>query len=58
MLPTAEVWYVRGADPDALIPLLFKDKMSAEIYARQCFPDEDPDTRYARIYFVNVYDLN
>lgn len=46
-----EVWYVIG-DPDHF---LFATKMAAEIYARQLFPEADPDARYARIRFKNVY---
>lgn len=53
------VWYVRG-DPHAengYFPLFFDDKLSAEKWARQCFPNEDPDKRYARIFFVVVHHI-
>lgn len=46
-----EVWYVVG-DQDRH---LFATKMAAEIWARQLFPKEHPDARYARIRFLNVY---
>jgi hypothetical protein len=49
------VWYIRGEPHDAL-PTLFATKLGAEAYARQLFPDEDPDTRYARIYFINLWE--
>lgn len=41
-----EVWYLQG-DPDEN---LFKRKIDAECYARQLWPDMDPDKRYARVY--------
>jgi len=46
-----QVWYVVG-DPDNL---LFKDKLDAESYAREVFPDEDGDKRYARIFYREVH---
>lgn len=52
-----EVWYVQGADPDMSIPMLFATKECAERYARSVFPDEDPDTRYARVFYRQVFDL-
>lgn len=51
-----EVWFVRGADPHYSIPVLFATKMAAEIYARQEFPNEDPDTRYARVFCKRVWE--
>lgn len=54
---TTEVWFVAGADPDLLIPVLFTSKLSAEEYARTVFPDEDADKRYARVYYREVLDL-
>jgi len=53
---TIEVWFVRGADPDRSIPVLFTTKMGAEMYARLEFPNEDPDTRYARIHCGRVWE--
>ena len=54
---TTKVWFVAGADPDLLIPVLFTSKLSAEKYARTVFPDEDADKRYARVYYREVLDL-
>jgi hypothetical protein len=51
-----EVWYVRGADPDSPMPVLFATKMAAEMYARQEFPHADPDERYARIFYKSVWE--
>lgn len=50
-----EVWYVHG-DPYAVDrwPTLFATKLAAEAYARECFPDEDPDKRYARVMYREV----
>lgn len=50
-----QVWYVAGADPESPIPVLFDTKLAAEIYARQVFPDADPDARYARIFYKSVW---
>ena len=51
-----EVWYVQGADPDAATPVLFATKMAAEMYARQVWPDADPDARYARVFYRSVWE--
>ena len=47
----SDVWYVQG---ESDVPTLWETKEDAEKYARYLFPDEDPDTRYARIYFREV----
>ena len=49
-----EVWYVQGEEPNGW-PTLFEDKILAEKYARDLFPNEDEDKRYARIYYREVY---
>lgn len=49
------VWYVRGADPDVSVPVLFDTKLGAEIYARMQFPDESPSQRYARVFYREVW---
>lgn len=49
------VWYVQGDEPEATLPTLFDTQLAAEIYARHRFPDEHPDTRYARIYCREVW---
>lgn len=51
-----QVWYVAGADPDSPMPVLFSTKVAAEIYARQEFPEEHPDRRYARIFYKSVWE--
>lgn len=51
-----EVWYVKGADVDSPMPVLFATKMAAEIYARYVFPDEGEDKRYARIFYKSVWE--
>jgi hypothetical protein len=51
-----QVWYVQGADPEARFPVFFTTKMAAEKYARQLWPDADPDTRYARIFYRSVWE--
>jgi hypothetical protein len=50
--PYVELWKIRG------VPLvLFPNKIVAEQYARNTFPDEDPEKRYGRIFFRRfVYD--
>lgn len=50
------VWYVRGADPDSPMPVLFATKMAAEMYARETWPDAHPDTRYAHIFYKSVWE--
>jgi hypothetical protein len=55
-----EIWFVRG-DPNTgydYFPTLFDTKMAAEVYARQCFPDEHPDSRYARIFYRELLTLD
>jgi hypothetical protein len=49
---TKEVWWVLG---DSDRPFLWRTKEDAEKYARELFPDESPDTRYARIYYKEVF---
>lgn len=51
-----EVWYIRGEAVDGLRHMLFATKMAAEIYARELFPNEPPDTRYARVYCMPVWE--
>ncbi len=51
-----QVWYVQGADPEFPMPVLFATKMAAEMYARLEFPNEHPDTRYARIFYRSVWE--
>jgi hypothetical protein len=51
-----QVWYVQGADPEFPMPVLFATKMAAEMYARLEFPNESPDTRYARIFYRSVWE--
>ena len=51
-----QVWFVAGAAPDSPMPVLFDTKMAAEMYARQEFPDADPDARYARIFYKSVWE--
>lgn len=51
-----QVWYVQGADPEARFPEFFATKMAAEMYARDLFPQECPDQRYARIFHRNVWE--
>lgn len=50
----ATVWYVQGAEPEQPWPILWATKELAERYARAMFPDESPDTRYARIMCRNI----
>ena len=49
-----EVWYVVDEEYEGDIPLLWRTKMDAEIYARRLFPDESPDARYARVRFIKL----
>lgn len=58
MLPDAEsvqLWYVRGY-PHYGSMRLWPTKIVAETMARVYFPDEDADTRYARIGY-RVFNL-
>lgn len=48
-----EVWTVIGDSDNTL----FSDKLSAEIYARQLFPNDDPYNRYARVMSRRVYEI-
>lgn len=52
-----QVWYVQG-DPDVMgqWPNLFGTKEAAERYAREVFPDESEDRRYARIFYRVVLE--
>ena len=52
-----QVWYVQGADSGSeRFPEFFATKMAAEMYAREQFPAESPDARYARIFHRNVWE--
>lgn len=44
-----EIYRVRG-----IAGTCYPDKMSAEIAAREEFPDEHPDLRYARVYYLRM----
>ena len=50
-----KVWFVVG-DPDRDMPNLWQHKIDAEKFAREIFPDESEDTRYARIRYAVVID--
>jgi hypothetical protein len=50
-----EVWWVLG---DSDRPYLWRTKEDAEKYARELFPDESPDSRYARIYCKEVFSYD
>ena len=52
------VWYVQGADPESPMPVLFSTKEAAERYARAVFPTLDPDARYARIFYLSVWEMS
>ena len=45
------VWYVQG---DKYVEL-FKTKQDAEQWARELFPEEDTEKRYARIFYRQVH---
>lgn len=47
-----ELWFVAG-DPHNY---RFNTKMAAEIWARKLHPDEAPDKRYARVFYVTLKD--
>jgi len=50
-----EIWYVNeGEGGFHFVAHVFETKIEAERYARESFPDEDEDTRYARIYYKEV----
>ena len=46
----SEIWYVDEGEGFDLVAHVFETKIEAEKYARELFPDEDEDVRYARIY--------
>ena len=46
---TVELWYARGLED------YYPTKLCVEIALRARYPDEDEDTRYARIYFHTFY---
>lgn len=48
-----QVWFVRG-DGDTR---LFDSKESAERWARECFPGESAEQRYARVYYREVLKI-
>jgi len=50
----SEIWYVNEGEGFHLVPHVFETKMEAEQYARELFPDETEDERYARIYYKEV----
>ncbi len=46
-----EIWYVNdGNGGFHWVDHVFETKIEAERYARECFPDETEDERYARIH--------
>lgn len=49
-LRTVLLWSVTGATGE-----YYATKLQAEVRARVLFPIEDPDTRYARVYFTVFY---
>jgi hypothetical protein len=49
-----EIWYVNEGEGFHLVPYVFETKIEAERYARECFPDESEDERYARIFCKEV----
>lgn len=55
---TDMVWYVWEEETGGFCPTLFDTKEAAETYARVLFPDENPDKRYARIYFRRVLSMS
>jgi hypothetical protein len=59
MRQVSAVWFVQGEDiGDATYPTLFATKLDAEVYARELFPEESEDRRYARIYYREVYMMS
>jgi len=50
-----QVWYVSGDDTDFGKPQLWMYKMDAEKHARELYPDESEDSRYARIFYRRVF---
>jgi len=50
-----EVWYVNESNGGFhFASYVFETKIEAERYARECFPDESEDERYARIFYKEV----
>lgn len=49
-----EIWYVNEGKQFHLVEYVFATKMEAERYARELFPDESEDSRYARIFYKEV----
>ena len=49
-----EVWYVNEGGGFHLASYVFETKIEAERYARECFPNESEDERYARIFYKEV----
>jgi hypothetical protein len=49
-LPHVLIWYVQGIDT-----WVFPTKIVAEHAARISFPNEDPHTRYGRIFYRKFY---
>jgi hypothetical protein len=47
--PINEVWFVLGDTDDLDMPLLWRTKKDAEIYARRMYPDESVQQREIRI---------
>jgi hypothetical protein len=45
-----EMWYVRG-----IIGTYYETKLMAERAAWVAFPDEDSQTRYARVYYKTFF---
>ena len=50
-LREVQLWYVRGLDGQ-----YWTVKLNAEAAVRKAFPDEDPDTRYARVFCKTFYE--
>jgi hypothetical protein len=46
----SEIWYVNQGEGFDLVAHVFETKIEAERYARELFPNESEDERYARIY--------
>jgi hypothetical protein len=46
------LWYARG-----LPGQYWESKLDCEAAVRKAFPDEDPDTRYARVFYRRFYDI-
>ena len=49
-----EIWYVDEGGGFYLASYVFETKIEAERYARECFPNENEDERYARIFYKEV----